>query len=86
MLVPLKPIYGQSPLTTVKSIALRPGQVRMESEKLSTLYTMLCAAGKNHPAAWEPAFRMACLLNGKPTAGFPPLPIPSVRAAPLTCP
>lgn len=66
MLVPLKPIYGQSPLTTVKSIALRPGQVRMESEKLSTLYTMLCTAGKNHPAAWEPAFRLACLLNAKP--------------------
>ena len=64
--MPLKPIYGKSPLTTVKSIALRPGQVRMESEKLNALYAMLCATGKEHPAAWKPAFELACLLKNAP--------------------
>lgn len=64
--MPLKPIYGKSPLTALHSLALRPGQVRVNNEKLNALYAMLNASGKEHPAAWKSAFRMACLLTAKP--------------------
>ena len=66
IIVPLKPIYGKAPLTSLNSLALRPGQVRMEGEKMAKLYALLNASGKDCAAAWEPAFRMACLLCKKP--------------------
>ena len=64
--MPLKPIYGKAPLTSLKGIALRPGQVHMNQEKLTAVYDLLCQHGKDCVAAWEPAFRAACILNQKP--------------------
>jgi len=66
LLVPLKPIYGKAPLTSLKGIALRPGQVHINQEKLTAVYDLLCQHGKDSVAAWEPAFRAACILNQKP--------------------
>lgn len=63
--MPLKPIYGKTPLTQLDALMLRPGQVRMDNDRLRELYA-LTACGASHPALWEPAFRLAAILTDKP--------------------
>lgn len=66
--MPLKPIYGKSPLTQVAALPLRPGQVRMDDAHINTVYQMLKNTGKDTPAVWEAALRLACVLCAKPDA------------------
>lgn len=61
--MPLKPIYGKAPLTEMKALMLRPGQVRMADDRLRKAYALCCAWGEERPALWEPAFRLAAVLT-----------------------
>lgn len=63
--MPLKPIFDKSPLMTLKSVPLRPGQARVRLPQMQTLYAMTAHA-QEQPALWEGAFRLACLLKAAP--------------------
>jgi len=65
MTVPLKPIFDKSPLMTLKSVPLRPGQARVQQPRMQALYDMTAQA-QEQPALWEGAFRLACLLTARP--------------------
>ena len=72
--MPLKPIYGKTPLTEMTTLMLRPGQVRMTDERLRELYALCRAHGEARPALWESAFRLAAAVaedvSKEPVAGW----------------
>ena len=61
----LKPIFDKSPLLSLTSLPLRPGQARAALPKLKALYAMTDAA-QGHPALWEGVFRLACVVEAHP--------------------
>jgi len=63
--MPLKPIYEKYPLVALKEVALRPGQVRIQNDKMNELYA-LAQGCKSAPAVLEGLFRLACVLKSKP--------------------
>lgn len=64
--MPLKLIYGKTPLTEMHSLMLRPGQVHMENEMVKTLAALLDKDVQSHPARWEAAIRLNALLGRNP--------------------
>jgi len=62
--MPLKPIFDKAPLTAMNAQPLRAGLVRMESAVMNKLYQL--TAMTNAPAAFEGAFRLACIVTSKP--------------------
>ncbi len=63
--MPLKPIFEKYPLVALKETALRPGQVRIQNDKLNDVYA-LAQAWVNTPAMLEGLFRLACVVKSKP--------------------
>lgn len=61
----LKPIFDKSPLLSLSSLALRPGQAQSALPKLTALYAMTGDAD-GHPALWEGVFRLACAVKAHP--------------------
>ena len=62
--MPLKPIFEKYPLVALKEVPLRPGQVRIQHDKMNELYTLAHAC--KDPAVLEGLFRLACVLKSKP--------------------
>ena len=62
----LKPIFDKSPLLSLTSLALRPGQARVSMPRLKELYAMMGDAS-GYPALWEGMFRLACIVAPHPT-------------------
>lgn len=63
--MPLKPLFEKYPLVALKEMALRPGQVRIQNDKMDEVYAMARQCGKA-PAMLEGLFRLACVLKSKP--------------------
>ena len=61
----LKPIFDKSPLLTLNSLPLRPGQARVALPQPKALYAMTKDA-EGHPALWEGVFRLACVVKAHP--------------------
>ena len=61
----LKPIFDKSPLLSLASLPLRPGQARAALPRLKALYG-LTASAQGHPALWEGVFRLACVVKAHP--------------------
>ena len=61
----LKPIFDKSPLLSLTSLPLRPGQARVQLPRVKALYAMSEAA-EGHPALWEGVFRLACVVKAHP--------------------
>lgn len=62
--MPLKPVFEKAPLTVMSSLPLSAGFVRMDHAVLIRLYGMVRNA--NTPAMLEGAFRLACIVTGRP--------------------
>lgn len=62
----LKPIFDQTPLLSLASLALRPGQARTSLSRLKELYALTGDAA-GHPEMWEGVFRLACIVTAHPT-------------------
>lgn len=62
--MPLKPIFDQAPLMAMNALPLRAGLVRMENPAMNKLYQQIEMT--NDPAAFEGAFRLACIVSAKP--------------------
>ena len=62
--VPLKPIFGKTPLTELNSLPLRAGQIRMNNEAVKTVYDLVKNDLPAHPERWEAAVRLSAVLNG----------------------
>ena len=61
----LKLIFDKSPLLSLTSLPLRPGQARVALPRAKALYAMTGAA-EGHPALWEGVFRLACTVKAHP--------------------
>lgn len=62
--MPLKPIFDKAPLMAMNALPLRAGLVRMENPAMNKLYQQIEMT--NDPAAFEGAFRLACIVSAKP--------------------
>lgn len=61
----LKPIFDRSPLLSLTSLPLRPGQARAALPSAKALYDQTSAA-EDRPALWEGVFRLACVVKAHP--------------------
>jgi hypothetical protein len=57
--VPLKPIYGKTPLTEMKALPLYPGQITVKEDCLKPMETLLKGAAEADMALWESALRLS---------------------------
>lgn len=62
--MPLKPIFDKAPLTAMSAQPLCAGLVRMENAAMARLYELTAATSDSN--ALEGAFRLACIVKGKP--------------------
>lgn len=62
--MPLKPIFEKAPLMAMPALPLRAGLVRMDNPAMNKLYQLIEMT--NEPAAFEGAFRLACIVSAKP--------------------
>lgn len=63
--MPLKPLYGKTPLTELKALPLRPGQVKLEDNRIRQVYALVMEHAKDNRALWESAYRLGMALRDK---------------------
>lgn len=63
--MPLKPIFGKTPLTELHSLPLRADQIHTDNDHVKTVYALLNQDLPAHPERWEAAIRLAALLPGE---------------------
>ena len=63
--MPLKPIFGKTPLTELHSLPLRADQIRMDNDQIKAVYALLNENIAAQPERWAAAVRLAALLPGE---------------------
>ncbi len=61
--MPLKPIYGKTPLTEMKALPLYPGQVHVKNEHVMAVNTMLKGVAEEDRTLWASALKLAYALR-----------------------
>ena len=57
--MPLKPIYGKTPLTEMKALPLYPGQVHVKNEHLAAVNALLKGVAEEDKALWASALKLS---------------------------